>query len=620
MSEKNENQINEEDGGLFNDINNYEAEGIIKSSIFQGKYDIISNINKDSSSNKIKYTEESFKDKHYICQNCKTFPLIKIINEKTISLLCENKNHKEEIELNLYIERIKNNKIKDINNYQNCEIHNQKLIRVCINCNTNLCSKCNHESNENHIIKTFEELKEQTNYIQSILKNRVDENYNYPYNSEKKASEGKNFSDGLKSDLSKQKKTETDLSIYNFNFLIYLIIAESKNCPNYIHYQNMKYLNFYFGEKMELEYYSYENESTLDIRLFCEIFAKKNKNNCSLVIDGKIIEFTEFYKIENVDTHLNIFLLKENEITDMSYMFYDCDILSSISNNSNWITDKVTNMSYMYYNCKALIFLPESFSSWKTSNVTDMSYMFYGCQSLPNLPSLSMLNISEWKTDKVTDMSYMFYGCENLDSLDISNWNTSKVESFCYIFGECLDLQSLMNIFKWDTRNAKDMSYMFYNCQSLNKFDDGNDDNIYDKWKTSNVTNISNMFYGCESLKKIPNFISEWDLSKVQYMSYMFGNCKSLEYLPEGITNWNTVNVLHMNNMFENCSSLEKLPDITKWKNIDKLIDINYMVEGCDKLEKIPELFSKWKNKKIIYKDGEKFGNAFKSNQDNFDY
>ena len=563
------------------------------------------------SSNKIKFTEENFKDKHYICEQCNSFPLIKIINEKRISLTCQNKNHIEQIEFDEFIKRIENNKHIDIKKYQYCQEPNhekEELIKVCINCKQNLCSKCIHEENENHKIKTFEELSKETNYIKSILKKYVNEKYNYHKNPKKENQKDQFFT---RQDFNSEHLTDSDIGfLANSKDLIFTVIVESKNCPNYIHFQNMRYLNSYFGEKMELEYYSYENESTLDIRLFGEIFVKKNKNNCSLLIDGKIIDLKEFYQIENVDTHLNISLLKENEITDMSYMFYDCDILSSISNNSKWTTDKVTNMSYMFYNCKALVFLPESFSSWKTSNVTDMSYMFYGCQSLPDFSNPKMLDISKWDTNKVIDMSYMFYGCENFDSLYISNWNTSKVESFCYMFGECLGLQSLMNIFEWNTSSATDMSYMFYNCLSLNKFDDGNNDNNYDKWKTSKVINISNMFYGCENLKKIPNFISTWDISNVQYMSYMFGNCKSLESLPEGIINWNTGNVRYMNSIFENCSSLIKLPDITQW-DISKLIDINSMIEGCDKLEKIPE-FSKWKDKKIAYKEGEKFGNVFK--------
>ena len=41
-----------------------------------------------------------------------------------------------------------------------------------------------------------------------------------------------------------------------------------------------------------------------------------------------------------------------------------------------------------------------------------MSYMFYNCESLSSLPDLS-----KWNTDNVTDMSYIFHNCELLSFL-----------------------------------------------------------------------------------------------------------------------------------------------------------------------------------------------------------
>ena len=37
-------------------------------------------------------------------------------------------------------------------------------------------------------------------------------------------------------------------------------------------------------------------------------------------------------------------------------------------------------------------------------NITDMSYMFYECSKLSSLP-----DISKWNTSNVKDMSYIFY-------------------------------------------------------------------------------------------------------------------------------------------------------------------------------------------------------------------
>ena len=366
-------------------------------------------------------------------------------------------------------------------------------------------------------------------------------------------------SEGFKPESEKQQKTESDFGLIGeLKDLIFTIASDSKICRSYIHYENIRYFNCYFSEKLELEYYSYDNESELNIRLFGEQFVKNNKDKCSLLINGEFQNLCEFYTIPEIDTHLNITLIKEKDIIDMSYMFYDCYILSKIKNTSNWTTNNVTNMSYMLYNFQALVYLSYNFSNWDTSNVTDMSYMFYDCKSLPDFATINMLDISKWRTNKVQDMSYMFYGCENFKDLSNIKWDISYVENMCNIFSECLGLVKI-DILNWKINNVIDMSYMFYNCVSLNNLGDENVDNI---WNTSKVTNMSNMFNGCEDLEKLPEFLSEWKTSQVQNMSYMFCNCKSLESLPEGIENWNTANVLHMNNMFENCSKLKTLFNI----------------------------------------------------------
>ena len=47
-------------------------------------------------------------------------------------------------------------------------------------------------------------------------------------------------------------------------------------------------------------------------------------------------------------------------------------------------------------------------SKWNTNNVTNISYLFYECSSLSSLP-----DISKWNTKNVTDMSWMFYACKS---------------------------------------------------------------------------------------------------------------------------------------------------------------------------------------------------------------
>ena len=123
-----------------------------------------------------------------------------------------------------------------------------------------------------------------------------------------------------------------------------------------------------------------------------------------------------------------------------------------------------------------------------------------------------------------------------------------------------------------ETKPIIDMSYLFYECESLYS--------IMDNWDTKNVTNMRCMFHKCTSLTSLVGMCN-WDTTNVTDMSYLFLECKSLKTLPD-ISRWNVTNVTDMSYMFNGCCSLERLPDITKWK-IDKKIDKLDMFGGVNK-------------------------------------
>ena len=123
--------------------------------------------------------------------------------------------------------------------------------------------------------------------------------------------------------------------------------------------------------------------------------------------------------------------------------------LSTINNNSSY-----TNENYTFLNNK---------SKKKFCNCCNMSYMFYQCSLL-----ISAKNISEWDTSKVTDMSLMFYGCSSLISLpDLSNWNISNVNSLFGTFFGCSLIKSIPGISNWNPQNLLYMSHLFDGCSSL---------------------------------------------------------------------------------------------------------------------------------------------------------
>ena len=548
--------------------------------------DFQSRVNKFSDSyyiNKISQIPENFSisdyrndDKyHYYCETCFSFPLIKF-NGNNVILTCSN-GHKEEIEIKAYIKEILKEK-DNLDKLKLCKNHeNKEIIQCCINCKKDLCKDCLKNHDKNHKIISFEQLNNESskyiNYFDKFFKKKIIKTKKQINLSNSKLN---SFTQGISKS---EDFTEEDLDeVLNKDSeiidIMMVVLSDNYNFKSYIHYENITNIYHQICEKLELEYYSHSNDSETKIRLVGEKFFKKNKDKCRLLINGEIKELQEFYEIRNVDTKLNITLIKEDDenLTDMGYMFYDCYILSSISKNSIWRTDKVTNMEYMFYNCKALLSLPDNFSKWNTSNITDMKYMFDGCTSLSNMP-----DISKWTTNNVTDMTHMFCNCEALERLDeIYKWNISKVESISGMFWNCKNLKSLSNIIKWETSNVNDMSFMLCNCFSLEEIFEGTDE----KWSTNKVTTMGSMFSGCKKLEKLPEAITKWDTSLVQYMSYMFSNCEKLKYIPKGIKNWKTNNVIYINNMFENCSSLEEIPDIKNW-DLSNTVNRQNMFKGC---------------------------------------
>ena len=172
-----------------------------------------------------------------------------------------------------------------------------------------------------------------------------------------------------------------------------------------------------------------------DIQIFGDKFVENNKNLCRIIFNGNEFDLCETINININQLKNNIFEIKLKgikNVTDMSYMFYNCKSLSSLPDISKWDTSNVTNMSCMFGECKSLSSLPD-ISKWNTSNVNDMSFTFYHCESLLSLP-----NISKWDTSNVINMNYIFSGCESLLSLpDISKWNTLKLKDKENMFYQC---------------------------------------------------------------------------------------------------------------------------------------------------------------------------------------
>ena len=114
-----------------------------------------------------------------------------------------------------------------------------------------------------------------------------------------------------------------------------------------------------------------------------------------------------------------------SNVTDMSYMFYECRSLQIHSLD----TSKVTNMKDMFASCASLTTIPQL----DTSNVTDISRMFYYCSKLQSIPLLD--------TSNATKFSEMFNYCTKLTT--IPQLNTSNATNMMSMFGSCTSLKSI---------------------------------------------------------------------------------------------------------------------------------------------------------------------------------
>ena len=189
-------------------------------------------------------------------------------------------------------------------------------------------------------------------------------------------------------------------------------------------------------------------------------------------------------------------------------------------------TSNVTNMSYMFRDCNNLTSI--NLSGFGTSNVTDMSYMFYSCTRLTSL------DLSNFDTSNVTTMRAMFQICNSLTSLDLSNFDTSNVTNMLDMFSACSGLTSL-DVSGFDTSKVADMSNMFNGCSGLTSLP---------ITTFGNNTNYSQLYNACHNITSIPTLTITGPCS----LHRLFARSANL---PSSITfDWQTDEEVNVSGMF----------------------------------------------------------------------
>ncbi len=306
-------------------------------------------------------------------------------------------------------------------------------------------------------------------------------------------------------------------------------------------------------------------------------------------------------------TNLDLSKWNTSKVGDMSSMFYGCSSLTELD-LSSFDTSQVTTMNRMFNNCSSLTSV--DVSNFDTLKVKNMGEMFCNCNNLIKL------NLTNFNTEKVTEMGSMFQNCGNLTELDLSNFvakevinmarmfqncsslknikfgnkiNTSNLKNTCFMFLDCSNLKEIKGIENFDVSQVTLMWYMFSGCSSLTNLD-------LSKWNTSKAEDMSGMFNGCGSLTELD--ISNFDTSQVTTMAYMFQNCSSL--ISIDVSSFNTLQVKNMGSMFNGCINLTEL-NLSSF-DTSQVTNTRDMLSNCTDLKKITVTTGKWT--KLYYEVG----------------
>ena len=193
----------------------------------------------------------------------------------------------------------------------------------------------------------------------------------------------------------------------------------------------------------------------------------------------------------------------------------------------------------------------------------------------------SYLEIYFLELNEISDRSYMFHDCELLQKFPLFRQTNKELSLKTYSVeqSESTEFQS----------STKEHSFYSNLITTDNKKESTSESN---KEFSSNTLNI---FKGNSTLLFSPNK-SKWNTCICTNMSNMFKGCKYLRTLPD-ISQWDTQNVIDMSSMFEGCSKLISIPDISQWK-INKVRNISSMFKGCSNLKSIPDI-SLWNTNNI---------------------
>ena len=321
----------------------------------------------------------------------------------------------------------------------------------------------------------------------------------------------------------------------------------------------------------------------------------------NLALNNDLIDCSgAFYGMKELTTIIGLDELNYSKVKDMSNMFYNCYKLSSVDMR-NWDVTSVTDRTNMFENCNDLTNI--DVTGMKLGR--NLSGLFYEASMVTSITGLNDLTVGI-----VTDTSYMFYNCNKLkfdsivpflqkiNSVMVTNMSRmfnnveltdANVQTICEMYNnipsiDILGSQSFLTdvsiiepiLDKADWSTLTDISNLFLGWSRIVNV------SLLEKYDVSNITNMSSLFKGCFKLEDI-NGIKDWKVSKVEDMSDMFNSCDCLADLTP-LKKWDVSSVKTMKGMFSaaNYSSIKTLSGLEDWdvRNVTNMQSMFHAAQG----------------------------------------
>ena len=226
----------------------------------------------------------------------------------------------------------------------------------------------------------FNEINNNSNYIENKINNNIDINKNKNNNNKININiNNKKNKKNINKDKKKKNTNDDNKKKYNNNnYIIASLHIKSEDIN-----KDIRIIN------------SYEEFSKTGSVIKDNIYKNENEiKRCIIKINDILIPFNYFHKFYSEGVY------------NVKYLF----------------NVKINNADLMFANCNLLIDI--DLSNFNSDNVTNINGMFFGCSSL------TQINLSNFNTNKVIDMHNMFNGTYNLQRKNVITTDNKILKEF----------------------------------------------------------------------------------------------------------------------------------------------------------------------------------------------